>query len=150
MGWQTQYRSSLIWVCTVCSDLFVPVHRFWQYLMWIIYWCVCRSESIRHFRVFYTGGHQGKYREIACGTSHGSANWRQVFVNTGRFSRVFQFIVEEYANYVKLRQCYSMVIWFTFLRRPSKNMEKSFPWVGDRNKIEPRTAFLDRCVNSKE
>ena len=71
---------------------------------------------------YFKDGNQGNYREIALtyicshatyGTSHGSANAKN-FVNTGRFSSMF-LIVEDKANYVKFRQCYSTVICFIFL-----------------------------------
>ena len=75
-----------------------------------------RNSKWRSVSSLTTGGHQRNYREIA-------STWICSFVtswtfcvsgivtqkpNKGRYSRLFWFLVKEWANYVKIQQCYSM------------------------------------------
>ena len=62
----------------------------------------------------------------------------------------FDLFVKEWANYVKIRQCYSMEIVFTLLNRPNAMLKKALLWDEDRNQIEHRTGFLQFYVKTKK
>ena len=62
----------------------------------------------------------------------------------------FDFFVSEWVNYVKTRQCYSMLIWFTLLNRPNAMMKKALLWVENRTQIEHITGFLQFYVKTKK
>ena len=70
--------------------------------------------------------------------------------NKGRYYRLFWFFVKEWANYVRIRQCYSMKRWFTLLNRPNMVLKKALLWEENRNQIEHRTGFLKFYVKTKK
>ena len=117
-----------------------------------------KNQNLRIYQISFTGGHQRNYREIAStyvcsfvtsGTFRGSGNVT-VKPNKGRYSRLFWSFVNEWANYVKIWQCYSMKIWFTLVNRPNVMLKKALLWDEDRNQIEHRMGFLQFYVKTKK
>ena len=62
----------------------------------------------------------------------------------------FDFSVKEWANNVRIWQCYSMKIWFTLLNRPSVMLKKALFWDENRNQMEPRTGFFRFYFKTKK
>ena len=53
------------------------------------------------------------------------------------------FFVKEWANYAKIRQCYSMYIWITLLNRPNEMLKKLCFEVRTVTKMNPEQDFFN-------